>query len=215
MFPAPTFLPGAAAAASVPPACRHPVTAAALPGRQSHGPPRRRSRAVRSVRPANSTSQDVIECPRAEEGDRQYRSREEGSIACMSWARPLAHPQTQAPQPLRALFSPRGGAGTPLAASRIRLAGGALPRGGADCSPSTRQRPTPGLRRRPWRGSRRNQRARSQSRRCCEQPVGTWRWRGTTPGSAATRVTFKAPGDSDLDVERRDWDDSYPPDLSA
>jgi hypothetical protein len=28
-------------------------------------------------------------------------------------------------------------------------------------------------------------------------------------------VTFEAPGDFDLDVDRRDWDDTYPPDLGA
>ena len=36
-----------------------------------------------------------------------------------------------------------------------------------------------------------------------------------TPGAAATHVTFEAPGDFDLDVERRDWDDTYGPDLGT
>jgi len=44
-------------------------------------------------------------------------------------------------------------------------------------------------------------------------PPGAWHWHGATPGSAATHVTFEAPGDFDLDVDRRDWDDTYPADL--
>lgn len=46
-------------------------------------------------------------------------------------------------------------------------------------------------------------------------PPGAWHWHGAAPGSAATHVTFEAPGDFDLDVERRDWDDAYPPGLGA
>jgi quercetin dioxygenase-like cupin family protein len=46
-------------------------------------------------------------------------------------------------------------------------------------------------------------------------PPGTWHWHGATPRSAATHVTFEAPGDFDLNVERRDWDDTYSPDLGA
>jgi quercetin dioxygenase-like cupin family protein len=42
-------------------------------------------------------------------------------------------------------------------------------------------------------------------------PPGAWHWHGAAPGSAATHVTFEAPGDFDLDVDRRDWDDTYPP----
>ena len=44
-------------------------------------------------------------------------------------------------------------------------------------------------------------------------PPGAWHWHGATPGSAATHVTFEAPGDFDLDVERRDWEDTYDADL--
>jgi mannose-6-phosphate isomerase-like protein (cupin superfamily) len=46
-------------------------------------------------------------------------------------------------------------------------------------------------------------------------PPGAWHWHGATPGAAATHVTFEAPGDFDLDVERRDWDDTYDPDLGT
>ena len=46
-------------------------------------------------------------------------------------------------------------------------------------------------------------------------PPGAWHWHGAAPGSAATHVTFEAPGDFDLDVDRRDWDDTYPPELGA
>lgn len=44
---------------------------------------------------------------------------------------------------------------------------------------------------------------------------GAWHWHGATPGAAATHVTFEAPGDFDLDVERRHWDDTYGPDLGT
>jgi uncharacterized cupin superfamily protein len=44
-------------------------------------------------------------------------------------------------------------------------------------------------------------------------PPDSWHWHGATPNSAATHVTFDA--DFDRDVERRDWDDTYPPDLGA
>jgi quercetin dioxygenase-like cupin family protein len=46
-------------------------------------------------------------------------------------------------------------------------------------------------------------------------PPDSWHWHGATPHSAATHVTIEAPGDFDLDVERRDWDDAYPPDLGV
>jgi quercetin dioxygenase-like cupin family protein len=46
-------------------------------------------------------------------------------------------------------------------------------------------------------------------------PPGAWHCLGATPGAAATHVTFEAPGDFDLDVERRDWDDTYGPDLGT
>jgi quercetin dioxygenase-like cupin family protein len=46
-------------------------------------------------------------------------------------------------------------------------------------------------------------------------PPGAWHWHGAAPGTAATHVTFEAPGDFDLDVERRDWDSTYGPDLGA
>ena len=47
------------------------------------------------------------------------------------------------------------------------------------------------------------------------QQLLAWHWHGAAPGSAATHVTFEAPGDFDLDVDRRDWDDTYPPGLRA
>lgn len=44
-------------------------------------------------------------------------------------------------------------------------------------------------------------------------PPGAWHWQGASPAAAATHVTFEAPGDFDLDVDRRDWDDTYPDSL--
>lgn len=46
-------------------------------------------------------------------------------------------------------------------------------------------------------------------------PPGTWHWHGATPTTAMTHVTVEAPGDFDLDVEQRDWDDNYGPDLGT
>jgi quercetin dioxygenase-like cupin family protein len=46
-------------------------------------------------------------------------------------------------------------------------------------------------------------------------PPGAWHWHGAAPGHGATHVTFEQPGDFDLDVERRDWDTTYAPDLGA
>ena len=46
-------------------------------------------------------------------------------------------------------------------------------------------------------------------------PPGAWHWHGATPGAAATHVTFEAPGDFDMDVERRDWDATYDPELGG
>ena len=46
-------------------------------------------------------------------------------------------------------------------------------------------------------------------------PPNAWHWHGATPSAAATHVTFEAPGDFDLAVERRDWDDSYGPNLGT
>jgi quercetin dioxygenase-like cupin family protein len=46
-------------------------------------------------------------------------------------------------------------------------------------------------------------------------PPGAWHWHGATPGTAATHVTFETPGDLDLDVDPRDWDDMYGPDLGT
>lgn len=46
-------------------------------------------------------------------------------------------------------------------------------------------------------------------------PPGAWHWHGAVPSSPATHVTFEQPGDFDRDVERRDWDDAYPPGLGA
>ncbi|SIM48096.1 cupin domain-containing protein [Micromonospora cremea] len=44
-------------------------------------------------------------------------------------------------------------------------------------------------------------------------PPGTWHWHGATPSTAMTHVTVETPGDFDLDVERRDWEETYSPDL--
>jgi quercetin dioxygenase-like cupin family protein len=46
-------------------------------------------------------------------------------------------------------------------------------------------------------------------------PPGGWHWHGGTPGSAMTHVTVEQPGDFDLGVDRRDWDSTYGPELSA
>jgi quercetin dioxygenase-like cupin family protein len=46
-------------------------------------------------------------------------------------------------------------------------------------------------------------------------PAGSWHWHGAVPGIPASHVSFEQPGDFDRDVDRRDWDDSYPSDLGA
>jgi len=46
-------------------------------------------------------------------------------------------------------------------------------------------------------------------------PPGTWHWHGATPNSAVTHVTVETPGDFDLDVESRDWADTYSSTLGA
>ena len=46
-------------------------------------------------------------------------------------------------------------------------------------------------------------------------PPSGWHWHGAVPGEAASHVTFEQPGDFDRDVDRRDWAESYPPDLGA
>ena len=46
-------------------------------------------------------------------------------------------------------------------------------------------------------------------------PPGAWHWHGATPGTAMTHLTVEQPGDFDLDVDRRDWDITYGPDLGA
>ena len=46
-------------------------------------------------------------------------------------------------------------------------------------------------------------------------PPGGWHWHGATPTKPATHVTFELPGDFDRNVARRDWDESYPPDLGT
>lgn len=46
-------------------------------------------------------------------------------------------------------------------------------------------------------------------------PPGSWHWHGAVPSMPATHVAFEQPGDFDRDVDRRDWDDSYPSDLGA
>jgi quercetin dioxygenase-like cupin family protein len=44
-------------------------------------------------------------------------------------------------------------------------------------------------------------------------PPGAWHCYGATPSTAMTHLTVETPGD--FDVERRDWDDSYGPNLGA
>jgi quercetin dioxygenase-like cupin family protein len=44
-------------------------------------------------------------------------------------------------------------------------------------------------------------------------PPRAWHWHGATPSAAMTHVTVESPGDFDLDVERRDWEENYSPDL--
>jgi quercetin dioxygenase-like cupin family protein len=46
-------------------------------------------------------------------------------------------------------------------------------------------------------------------------PPGTWHWHGATPSRAMTHVTVETPGDFDLDVGRRDWDETYSPALGV
>lgn len=46
-------------------------------------------------------------------------------------------------------------------------------------------------------------------------PPDTWHWHGAAPATAMTHVTVEAPGDFDLNVERRDWDDAYGPNVGA
>ena len=46
-------------------------------------------------------------------------------------------------------------------------------------------------------------------------PPGAWHWHGAIPGTAMTHLTVEQPGDFDLDVDRRDWDTAYGPELGA
>ena len=46
-------------------------------------------------------------------------------------------------------------------------------------------------------------------------PPGAWHWHGATPATAMTHLTVEKPGDFDLDVDRRDWDTTYGPELGA
>ena len=46
-------------------------------------------------------------------------------------------------------------------------------------------------------------------------PPGAWHWHGATPATAMTHLTVEQPGDFDLDVDRRDWDITYGPELGA
>jgi len=46
-------------------------------------------------------------------------------------------------------------------------------------------------------------------------PPGAWHWHGATPATAMTHLTVEKPGDFDLDVDRRDWDITYGPELGA
>ena len=40
-------------------------------------------------------------------------------------------------------------------------------------------------------------------------PPGTWHWHGAAPGTAMTHVTFERPGDFDMNVDLRDWAQTY------
>jgi quercetin dioxygenase-like cupin family protein len=46
-------------------------------------------------------------------------------------------------------------------------------------------------------------------------PPGAWHWHGATPATAMTHLTVEKPGDFHLDVDRRDWDTTYGPELGA
>ena len=46
-------------------------------------------------------------------------------------------------------------------------------------------------------------------------PPGAWHWHGATPATAMTHLTVEQPGDFDLDVDRRDWEITYGPELVA
>jgi len=46
-------------------------------------------------------------------------------------------------------------------------------------------------------------------------PPGAWHWHGAAPATAMTHVTVEQPGDFDLDVDRRDWEIAYGPELGA
>ena len=46
-------------------------------------------------------------------------------------------------------------------------------------------------------------------------PPGAWHWHGATPATAMTHLTVEQPGDFDLDVDRRDWDTTYGPELGS
>ena len=46
-------------------------------------------------------------------------------------------------------------------------------------------------------------------------PPGAWHWHGALPGSAMSHVTVETPGGIDMDVDRRDWEQAYPPELGT
>ena len=46
-------------------------------------------------------------------------------------------------------------------------------------------------------------------------PPGAWHWHGAAPATAMTHLTVEKPGDFDLDVDRRDWEITYGPELGA
>ena len=46
-------------------------------------------------------------------------------------------------------------------------------------------------------------------------PPGARHWHGATPATAMTHLTVEKPGDFDLDVDRRDWEITYGPELGA
>ena len=46
-------------------------------------------------------------------------------------------------------------------------------------------------------------------------PPGAWHWHGAAPATAMTHLTVEQPGDFDLNVDRRDWDTAYGPELGA
>ncbi|WP_406841502.1 cupin domain-containing protein (plasmid) [Streptomyces sp. AHU1] len=44
-------------------------------------------------------------------------------------------------------------------------------------------------------------------------PPGAWHWHGATPHTAMTHVAFESPGDFDMDVDPKDWEQAYGPEV--